>query len=103
MGKQMGKFEIGLIAGLAGFTTGLWLSVFTGVNVTEQIKIYQREQGKPSVMRIYKSGPDGIFVENSEKKGEYIFMSNYLDRIKNEADREIERAEIKKVVKWYEE
>lgn len=82
-----------------GFLTAMGLSLAVGPNV-EKAEIFQRGE-KPSVMRMYKDGRDEIFVENVS--GEYIRLDDYLPKIQDKADRQIEEAEIRKTVRWYEE
>ncbi|MFA4953224.1 MAG: hypothetical protein WC584_03305 [Candidatus Pacearchaeota archaeon] len=106
MTEELSKLEVGIVSGVVGISAGIimGLAAYTyGRPNVDNGKVFQREQGKPAVMRIYKSGSDGVLVENPEKKGEYILMSKYLDGIKNKADRKIEEAEIYKTVRWYEE
>jgi hypothetical protein len=88
------KFELFLF----GFATGILASVFVPFN--NELKIFQREQNKPSVARTYNFGIDEIHVEDPNV-GKYIPLGDYLDKIPDKADRELERAEIKKVVGWY--
>jgi len=62
----------------------------------DSVKIFQRGEGKPAVMRIYKYGIDGLLVEDNS--GKYIPLNEYLRSIKNKYDRKIEEVTIKKVV-----
>ncbi len=85
-----------LIGACIGLSSGLWL-----LNpVVNEAKIFQREQNKPTVMRIYKTGLDSILVEDISD-GKYIPINSYLDKIPNESDKLIEEGEIKKAVEWY--
>ena len=95
------KFRVGILSGFVGGLLGIIINT-DSAPVIDKIEIYQRES-KPAVMRLYKSGRDGILVENSEKKGEYIQLDAYLGKIPSKADRRIEEAEIRKAVRWYEE
>lgn len=67
----------------------------------QEVKIFQREQGKPAVMRTYKSGRDGLLVQDGENEGRYIPLYQYLNTIKDKSDREIENATIRKIAEWY--
>ena len=106
MKEKINKFDVGIIGGLSGMLGGMLLVVSLNSSnppLIDHVKTFQRQE-KPAVMRLYKNlGADGILVENSEKKGEYILLEPYLLTIKNKLDRKIEEAEIKKAVKWYEE
>ena len=86
-----------------GFAIGIVTEMLIGRPRVDNGKVFQREQGKPAVMRLYKVGPDRILVENPERKGEYIPMDRYLSKIQDKAERKIEEAQIEKAVKWYEE
>lgn len=96
---MMGAFVIG---GVVGLTLGFGISAFIASPLASEARIYQRES-KPAVMRLYKVGADGILVESPERKREYVQLEIYLGNIRNKLDRKIERAEIRKAVKWYEE
>ena len=87
----------GIVCLVAGITIG------TAIPLEQEVRIFQREEGKPAVARIYKTGPDSIAVQDSTDKDKYLDYQNYLDTIKDPADREIERAEILKAVEWYKE
>ena len=68
---------------------------------TERVKVFPREEGRPIVMRTYRhNARDQIYVQNSN--GDYIPMTDYLATISDEADREIERIQIRKVAGFYE-
>lgn len=90
-------------AGGIGLVTGICIS--TGFMIyntpnTSRVEVFQREN-KPAVMRIYKTGSDGLYVESVKDK--FITSNQYLKQIPNEADRKIEEAKIKKIVGWYDE
>ena len=63
-----------------------------------EARIFQREEGKPSVMRMYKIGRDRIYVKDD---GRYIPMKVYLKSLSNKIDREIEETEIERAVHWH--
>jgi len=65
----------------------------------DRVEIFQRDD-KPTVMRMYKPGMDGIMVEESDGTG-YIRLDTYLDRFENESQKEIEKADIRGAVGWY--
>lgn len=94
------KISPGLTGFLAGAAAGLILSL-AWPPPTNEIEVFQREN-KPAAMRIYRMGADYICVEDSKREGKYIPLSEYLDCIEDKAEREIEKAEIKKIVGWYE-
>lgn len=97
----MNSFGKIIVSSLIVFLFPFFLSIFVLPPVVDDIKVFQ-EEGKPNVMRLYKPGMDEIFVENPEKQGEYIGSNTYLVKnIKDKADRGVEEARIKKLVKWY--
>jgi len=89
----------GLAIGTAILVGNIGGDYFSGPNIL-QSKIFQREEGRPSVMRLYREGQDGIMVESL---GLYIPLDQYLETIEDVADRNIEEASIEKIVKWHEE
>lgn len=95
------EIKIGLVS--AGFgIIGTLLSVGFGIRpLVNEARIFQREEGKPAIMRTYKSGSDGLLIQDMENKGRYIPLNIYLQNIQNEADKQIEKATIKKVAEWY--
>lgn len=97
-------------AGFLGGMIGLFIVIVTGTYAIygkspiaggDEIRIYQREQGKPNAMRLYRTGADGILVEDPKDKRKYIALDKYLETIQDEADRNVEKAEIEKIVEWY--
>lgn len=101
----MDKTEIGFLAGLAGLLAGMSIMLvadmaFPPLDIN-RIKVFQREN-KPEVMRLCRNGRDGVYVADSNNKQEYIKQDQYLATIENPADREIEKALIRKTVGWYE-
>lgn len=83
-----------IIGCILGLFVGLLLKVISPAVINE-VKIFQRGEGKPAVMRVYKDGVDNLLVE---KDGKYIPLIEYLDTIKDKYDRKIEEVTIKKVV-----
>lgn len=92
------KYSIGMLGGAilitgAGFT-------FTPSVAPE---IFPREN-KPSVMRIYRPGVDILKVQNQDNPNLYdVPLQKYLSTIPNKADRNIEKAQIEKLVGWYDD
>ena len=69
--------------------------------IVYEVKGFQ-EQGQPNVIRLYKPGVDLIWVQDSAESENYPRLEAYLKKnIKDRADRGIEEARIKKLVKWY--
>ncbi|MEK6895167.1 MAG: hypothetical protein AABX48_01470 [Nanoarchaeota archaeon] len=99
--KEFSKLEVGILGLAAGVLLAIPINLLNRPDVNK-IKIFQRENA-PAVMRMYKSGKDGIYVENPKIKGEYILIDDYLKTIPDKADRRIEEGKIEKAVKWYEE
>ena len=87
---------LGLIAGIL-LTAGAMFSSSPNVDRTQ---VFQRGN-EPAVMRMYRTGADGIYVEDQREKGSYIKLETYLARMENEADRNIEDAKIRRAVGWY--
>jgi len=63
-----------------------------------EARIFQREEGKPSVMRMYKLGRDRIYVKDD---GRYIPMKAYLKSFPSKIERTIEETEIERAVHWH--
>ena len=102
MNEELSKRCVGWTSGLIGALAGILLAegiFFVQTSEIAEIKLFQREN-KPAIMRLYKAGRDGLYVE---QEGIFVPEGAYLAKIPNEADREIERAEIRKAVRWYEE
>jgi len=105
---------------LGGAVISTGLHSVSGPTVSET-KVFQREEGKPAVMRLYrKYAADGLLVENLrseehktflKEKGydvnsfqpRYIPLDEYLDRIPDKADRNVEEILVKKAAEWYKE
>lgn len=100
MGNNNGSLNrfMGFAVGVGIMSIVSILGYNLGMPNVNEAKIFQRENGKPAVIRMYKPGFDGIFVERDKK---YIPMKNYLETILDEADRNIEEELIKKAVEWY--
>jgi len=115
-------------SGLAIFIGGVVLttSIYQlAVPKAQEVKIFQRENGKPAVMRLYMGNSiidteDSLLVESvmSEKhktflkeKGiyddlappKYIPLGEYLEKIPYGADRHVEEELVKKAAEWYKE
>ena len=98
----MDKFNAGWVGFLAGTVALVGVALYTppAVNRTE---IFPRDN-KPAVMRMYKNGRDGIYLQSPIDKNHYnITLKQHLKKIENKADREIEETEIKRAVGWYDE
>jgi len=69
----------------------------------EGTQVFPRENGKPSVMRLYrKSGADSLLVQDTNTH-KFIMKDEYLKRITNAAERAREEESIKTSARWYEE
>ncbi len=103
-GNRLHDSNVAVSGGLVGFIMGsaLMISLFTVTtpNLLEA-KVFQREQGKPAVMRTYKLGRDGLLVQDGKNERRYIPLDQYLNTIKDKSDREIEEATIRKIAGWY--
>lgn len=98
MAKEHKRFPWGL-AGIFGMIAGGVIAI-SGPSDAYKLKVFQREN-KPSVIKLYRFGRDAIYVENSERKGEYITLDSYLAGIKDAADKKIEQENIRKAVDGY--
>jgi len=79
---------------LAGTTTGLICKVRD--DHIHKIKTYERKN-KPDVIRVYKTGVDDIYVEDSDNSRNYVPIDKYLEGITNKIERDREFEEIKEV------
>jgi hypothetical protein len=95
------KNEIGFLEFMAGLVVGgsIALTCHWGIPNINEVKTFQ-EENRPAIMRLYKTGRDGIMVD-PEKDGTYVTLSKHLGTINDEAERVIEEARIKKTVGWY--
>ena len=91
------------VAGLLlGISIGISYSYYVPPKLAvENGIIFKRENGKPSVMRMYRTGQDVLLVEDLDNKEHYQNLEDYLHNIKNKSERDIERAEILRAAKWY--
>jgi hypothetical protein len=90
---------LGMALGILGTIIGVG---FVMEPIVNEVKVFQREK-KPAIMRLYKQpGIDKLMVQDLENDGKYIPLSNYLKKIKDTADKQIEKATIKKIAEWYE-
>lgn len=81
------------LGGLCGMLLTSSIFLLNSPDVSE-VKIFEREN-RPTVIRMYRYGSDGIYVEEEEK---YISIKQYLNKIENKYDRNIEKSEIEKLV-----
>ena len=69
--------------------------------LVEKMEIYGRED-KPDVMRIFKRGKDGIFLENPDEPGIYdVSFGRYLRGIEDRAERDREKIKIRELAGFY--
>lgn len=95
-------FVYGLFVGCA-FTASFYFFQVGGH--VSRAEVYQRGN-KPAVMRVYKSGPDTLLVEDKfagESTGKYLSMEEHLKSFSNETHRQQEETDIKAAARWYEE
>jgi len=77
---------------------GMFMGDFSLPNKKDKATVFQ-EKGKPNILRTYESSRrDDIYVEDSNNN--YISFRQYLKNIPNKYDKQIEKARIKKLVKW---
>jgi len=97
--------KLGFIASIGAFTlVGVSGYLFINSNFlkkidTGYIKTF-KEEGKPSVLRRFRSGMDFIYVQNPTNSDNYQNFREYLDLITNKQDRAAEKARIEKLVDW---
>jgi len=97
----MSEAQAGILGILAGtiITSGMVFCFRPDIRGAE---VFQREN-KPAVMRMHRVGRDGIYVADLKFKGNYFRpLCQYLKKIENESDRQIEEITMKKLVGWYE-
>jgi hypothetical protein len=87
-----------VVGATIGIVFGLGCGIFMGLNTpADEARTFQRG-GKPAVTRIYRPiAPDYIMVGPKEQS---ISLAAYLVKIPNKYDRDIEEAEIKKLIDW---
>lgn len=93
--------ELAVETGVSLAVIGAILASSFLVNATAppyEARIFQREEGKPSVMRMYKLGRDRIYVKDD---GRYIPMKVYLKRFPSKIDRKIEETKIERAIHWH--
>ena len=93
--------ELAIETGISLAVVGVILTSSFLVNAMAppyEIKIFQREEGKPSVIREYKPGRDRIYVKYNDK---YIPMKVYLKSFPSKIERTIEETEIERAVHWH--
>lgn len=92
---------IGAAIGVAGTVLVTTLAMTPKV---DEARVFQREEGKPAVMRTYKHGNDGLLIQGAGGGNlfydRYKPLSIYLESINDLDDRRVEEAAIKKVVGW---
>ena len=89
------KLELA-IAFCMGSMAGVLIQTYLGS--LKQVRIF-REENKPGVMRIYSPGEDKLILDIDNIYD--IPLDEYLGAIESEADRNLERAKIEKLVGWY--
>jgi hypothetical protein len=96
----MDKEDEYFISGLAGIVLGAGL-VIGAINIESPSKkaISIEQENIPKIIKVYNRNiKDGILIEDPDNSGEYITLKDYLKRYDNKYDRQIKRAEIKRVV-----
>lgn len=91
------KLELA-IAFCMGSMVGALIQTYLGS--PKQVRVF-REENKPGVMRIYSPGKDKIMLDVDNGNIYDVSLIKYLGAIENEADRNLERARIEKLVGWY--
>jgi len=105
----MGKSNKYLVGGLAGVIAGVGLTVGAlQIKSPSERAINIEKQDMPRIMKVYNKLwgnriTDQILVENPNNAGEYILLSDYLERFDNKYERNLERAKIKFLVSQGEE
>jgi len=92
-----------VVAGMGIFGMGMILGGVLAPLDVREAKIFQREEGKPAVLRLYCSPFHSyeLMVQDSKDNRRFIPSSVHLSGIKDRADREVEEAEIKRAAEWY--
>ncbi len=99
--KKITQREKYLFTGLVGIVAGMGLGIgVLNIKSPSERAISIEKQCVPRVMKVYnKSGielRDQILVEDPDRVGEYLPLSDYLKRnFKNKYERNFERARIK--------
>ena len=103
--ENRGLFDVksALIRGLAGVFIGFFGTVgfisYCSPDATS-LRTFERAN-KPAVIRLYRPGSDGIYVEGKSNTGKYIPLDTYLGTIPQEVNRRLERLDIEELVGWY--
>ncbi len=99
MDKDMeDKISYFIVGGLASAGIALGILTLSKPDISE-VKIFHQDH-VPTVMRLYRTGTDGILVEDPKAPGKYIPISSYLEGLDNKYDRQIQEATIEKLVDW---
>lgn len=86
----------GTVCGLMGIVMGVVSGRGATGSKLEELRPFQ--YGSQTVIRANrKMARDNIFVEQG---GKYITLRKYLENTKNDYDKQIKEAEIKKIVGW---
>ena len=88
-----------------GFAAGLGLGIFVTYNSMHEnskdtaadVTLYE---GRHVIRTRESLDHDRVFIESTLESGRYVSLDSYLSNIKNEYDREIDRAKIEKIVGW---
>lgn len=100
---QKEKFPAGLVGGIAGIITGAGIGLMVGLETikspTGRARFIEKED-TPRIMKVYNyMRANQILIENPDIVGEYISLSNYLERdFKNKYERNLEKAKIELLV-----
>ena len=95
IGRRGGFFK-GLLVTTAA-AAGFWMFAPQDWQI-QDIKKYDYKDDI-SVSRVYRPGPD--FVRVHYNNGETVSLNTYLRGIEEKADREVAKAEIRRLVDWY--
>lgn len=95
------KWGICIASGLLGICGGMTLSTTLGPESVEKAELF-KEQERPVLIKTYNENErhNQILIDH-DNDGVYITLSKYLNSIEDQAERELERARIKKAVNWY--
>jgi len=99
--------ETHLLTGLIGVLAGIGLTI-GGLNMnyspTKRVRVIEKEN-MPKIMKVYNRAiANQILIENPESVGQYISLSDYLEKnLNNKYERNLERARIELLVSQAEE
>jgi len=83
----------GIVGALVGM--GLTVGIYYKFSPTEGARFIEKED-MPRVIKVDNyAAADRILIENPNSAGEYIPLSDYLERFDNKYERKFERARIK--------